>query len=77
VASPGEFAAAEVCRAHVITLKPGERVLLCSYGVMEGRCPAGTEFGLEQLAGFIITAMAAGELACEELCLLIQAILDH
>jgi hypothetical protein len=74
---PGEFAAAEACQAHVITPEPGERVLLYSYGVMQGRCPAGTEFGLERLAGFIIPAMAGGELASEELCLLIQAILDH
>ena len=77
MALPGEFAAAEACQAHVITLEPGERVLLCSCGVMEGRCPAGTEFGLERLTGFVIPAMAAGELASEELCLLIQAILDH
>jgi hypothetical protein len=75
MALPGEFAAAEACQAHVITLEPGGRVLLCSYGVMEGRCPAGTEF--ERLTGFIIPAMAAGELASEELCPLIQAILDH
>jgi hypothetical protein len=27
--------------------------------------------------GFIIAAMAAAELACGELCLLIQAIVDH
>jgi hypothetical protein len=52
-------------------------VLLCNCGVMEGRCPAGAEFGLGRLTGFIIPAMAAGELASEELCLLIQAILDH
>ena len=77
MALPGEFAAAEACQAHVITLERGERVLLYSYGIMEGRCPAGTEFGLERLTGFIIPAMAAGELASEELCLLVQAILDH
>ena len=52
-------------------------MLPCSCGVMEGRCPAGTEFGLERLTGLVIAAMAAGELASEELCLLIQAILDH
>jgi hypothetical protein len=53
-------------------------VLIYSYGVMEGRCPAGTEFGLERLTGLIIPAMAAaGELAFEELCLLVQAILEH
>ena len=51
-------------------------MLPCNCGVMEGRCPAGTEFGLERLTGFVI-AMAAGELACEELCLLIQAVVDH
>ena len=77
MALPGEFAAAEACQAHVIALEPGERVLPCNCGVMEGRCPAGTEFGLERLTGLVIPAMAAGELACEELCLLIQAILDH
>ena len=52
-------------------------MLLCSCGVMEGRCPAGAEFGLERLTGVVIPAMAAGELACEELCLLIRAVLDH
>jgi hypothetical protein len=63
MALPGEFAAAEACRAHVITLEPGERVLPCNCGVMEGRCPAGTEFGLGRLIGFVIAAMAAGESA--------------
>ena len=52
MALPGEFAAAEACQAHAITLEPGERVLLYSYGVMEGRCPAGTEFGLERQTSF-------------------------
>jgi hypothetical protein len=42
-----------------------------------GRCPGGTEFGLELFTGFIIRATAAGELASEELRLLIRAILDH
>jgi hypothetical protein len=44
---------------------------------MEGRCRGGTEFGLERLTGVVIAAMAAGESASEELCLLIQAIVDH
>jgi hypothetical protein len=44
---------------------------------MEGAAPAGAEFGLEWLTGLAIPALAAGELAAEELRLLIQAILDH
>ena len=39
-----------------------------------GRCPGGTEFGLELFTGFIIRATAPGELASEELRLLIHAI---
>lgn len=36
MALPGEFAAAEACQAPVLTLEPGERVLLYGYGVMRG-----------------------------------------
>ena len=42
-----------------------------------GRCPGGTEFGLELFTGFTVRATAARELASEELRLLIHAILDH
>ena len=52
-------------------------MLLDSDGVTEGRCPAGTELWLERLTGFNIPAMTAREPTSEELCLLIQAILDR
>jgi hypothetical protein len=39
--------------------------------------PGPTSSGLERLTGFIIPAMVAGELASEELRLLIQAFRDH
>jgi hypothetical protein len=42
-----------------------------------GALPGWHRVRLERLTGFIIPAMAAGELASEELCLLVQAILDH
>ena len=77
MALPGEFAAAEACQAPRHHPGAGKAGVLCSCGVMEGRCPAGAEFGLERLTGVVIAAMAAGGLASEELCLLIRAIVDH
>ncbi|MFI8193478.1 PP2C family protein-serine/threonine phosphatase [Streptomyces sp. NPDC085946] len=63
-------------RTHEIALRPGDRVLMYTDGVIEARTPDGSEFGLERFADYVIRATAAGELASETLRRLIHSILD-
>jgi serine phosphatase RsbU (regulator of sigma subunit) len=58
-------------------LEPGDRVLLYTDGVTEGRAPDGTPFGLERLADFIIRYSSAGLPAPETMRRLNHAILNY
>ncbi len=58
-------------------LEPGDRVLLYTDGVIEGRAADGTPFGLRRLADFIIRHSSAGLPAPETMRRLNQAIRDY
>jgi hypothetical protein len=58
-------------------LEPGDRVLLYTDGVTEGRAVDGTPFGLRRLADFIIQHSATGLPAVETMRRLNHAILDY
>ena len=71
---PGEFAAAGARQIHVIHPGAGRPGAALHRRHDAGRCPGGTEFGLERFTGFIIGATAAESWPPEELRLLIHAI---
>jgi len=58
-------------------LEPGDRVLLYTDGVTEGRAADGTPFGVERLADFIIRHSATGLPAPETMRRLKRAILEY
>jgi serine phosphatase RsbU (regulator of sigma subunit) len=58
-------------------LEPGDRVLLYTDGVTEGRAADGTPFGIRRLADFIIRHSSAGLPAPETMRRLNRAILDY
>jgi hypothetical protein len=58
-------------------LEPGDRVLLYTDGVTEGRAANGTPFGVERLADFIIRHSATGLPAPETMRRLKHAILEY
>ncbi|MGW7661727.1 PP2C family protein-serine/threonine phosphatase [Streptomyces sp. NPDC054756] len=64
-------------QVHEVRLRPGDRILLYSDGVVESRNEAGEQFGLERFTDYIIRSTAAGQNAPEVLRLLIHSILDH
>jgi hypothetical protein len=62
---------------HTEKLEPGDRVLLYTDGVTEGRAADGTPFGTRRLADFIIRHSAAGLPAPETMRRLKHAILEY
>ena len=58
-------------------LEPGDRVLLYTDGVTEGRAADGTPFGLRRLSDFIIRHSSAGLPASETMRRLNRAIVDY
>lgn len=58
-------------------LEPGDRLLLYTDGVTEGRAPDGTPFGLERLADFVIRHGSAPLPAPETMRRLNRAILEY
>ncbi|WP_345431693.1 PP2C family protein-serine/threonine phosphatase [Actinoallomurus vinaceus] len=61
---------------HTEQLQPGDRLLLYTDGVIEGRAADGTQFGVRRLGDFVIRHSAAGMPASETLRRLGRAILD-
>jgi hypothetical protein len=62
---------------HTEQLQPGDRILLYTDGVVEGRADDGSQFGLERLSDLIIRNCAAGLPAPETLRRLNRAIVDY
>jgi len=62
---------------HHAQLQPGDRILIHTDGVTEGRSSSGELFGEGRLIDFVVRATAAGEPAPEALRRLIRTILEH
>ena len=69
-----EASAAAICEEK---LEPGDRVLLYTDGVTDGRAPDGTPFGLQRLADFIIRHSSTSLPAPETMRRLNHAILEY
>ncbi len=58
-------------------LRPGDRVLLYSDGIVEALSKTGERFGLENFIDFLVRATAAGVTTYEVLRILMQSIIRH
>ena len=67
-------AKADVCETQ---LRPGDRVVLYTDGIVEARSPEGQFFGEERLADFIHRASSEGDTAPETLRRLMRRVLAH
>jgi serine phosphatase RsbU (regulator of sigma subunit) len=74
---PGEPGPEGRAAVYVEQLEPGDRVLLYSDGVTEGRGPGGIPFGEQRFADFIIRHSHGGTPAPEMLRRLNRAIVDY
>jgi serine phosphatase RsbU (regulator of sigma subunit) len=72
--SDGSASPAPVCAEK---LEPGDRLLLYTDGVTEGRAPDGTQFGLQRLADFIVRHSSTSLPAPETMRRLNHAILGY
>ncbi|SDF30603.1 Serine phosphatase RsbU, regulator of sigma subunit [Blastococcus fimeti] len=62
------------CEMH---LRPGDRLLLYTDGIVEARSPAGEFFGEERLTDLVLRAESAGDPPPETLRRLMRSVLDH
>lgn len=58
-------------------LRPGDRVVLYTDGVVEARSPSGEFFGEERLADLIVRADSAGEPPPETMRRLMGSVMQH
>jgi len=70
-------ASADSDRVHTVGLEAGDRILLYTDGITEGRAADGTPFGVERLSDFIIRHTHDGTLAPEMIRRLHHAISDY
>jgi serine phosphatase RsbU (regulator of sigma subunit) len=75
--APGAYDPEAPVAEYTEKLEPGDRVLLYTDGVTEGRAADGTPFGSQRLADFIIRHCSAGLPAPETMRRLNRAILDY
>ncbi|MFC5057495.1 PP2C family protein-serine/threonine phosphatase [Saccharothrix xinjiangensis] len=64
-------------RPATARLRPGDRVLLLTDGIVEARSPSGELFGLDRLVGLVEEHEAAGMPAPETLRRVTRAVLEH
>jgi hypothetical protein len=64
----------ELCSTH---LRPGDRLVLYTDGVVEARSPSGEFFGEERLADLIVRAARAGEVPPETMRRLMGSVMQH
>jgi hypothetical protein len=73
----GDAAGAAPVPVYTERLEPGDRLLLYTDGVTEGRAADGTQFGLDRLSDFIIRHSNSGLTAPETLRRLNHAIIEY
>ena len=60
-----------------VQLRPGDRVLLYTDGIVEARSPAGEFFGEDRLADFVVRAETAGDPPPETLRRPMRSVMEH
>lgn len=75
--SHGAASGPRACPVYTERLEPGDRVLLYTDGVTDGRAPDGTPFGLDRLSDFVVRNSSTGISAPETLRRLNHVIIEY